>query len=217
MIETEELKYPTDDWTKTIKAGILPIPDTTSSTYNINIGIKGNEALKIQAPNGVKTLMLNGDWSQYTGTLTIPSNITKICFSNQEIPFNIVANHNLEFGITQPTTKTQQSTTAQTLPGLFGTLVSTAQQSTNTNSNLTAGTLKFSGNLSECTGTISFDKSVSKIILSTDNPTFAIGGDSDLVIGVSDLTSNAVTLKSSILNRKGTVTLDESVKTVTLK
>lgn len=217
MEESEETKFPTDDWLQTIKAWILPLPENNTNISDINIGIIGSAPLKIQARGKTNTVRLNGDWSQYTGTLTIPSNITKICFSNQEIPFNIVANHNLEVGITQPTTATQQSTVERTLPGLFGTLVSTTQQSTNANSDLTSGTLKFSGNLSECTGTISFDKSVSKIILSTDNPTFAIGGDSNLVIGISDSGSDAITLKSSILSRKGTITLDESVKTVTLK
>ncbi len=96
MEANDENGFPADDWNQTIKAGILPLNDSSNNVSEINVGVIGTSPLEIKASEKINTIKLNGDWSQYTGILTIPSNITKVCLSEKDVPFGINASHNIE-------------------------------------------------------------------------------------------------------------------------
>ena len=61
--------------------------------------------MKIQAPSTVHELRINGDWSQYSGTITLPKSISKLYVSGKDIPFGIVASQNFEIDVVSPRTK----------------------------------------------------------------------------------------------------------------
>ncbi len=104
MNEEGEKTFPTIDWNRTVKQGILPL-STTLSTVNINAGLIGKQSLKIQSPSTVHELRINGDWSQYSGTITLPKSISKLYVSGKDIPFGIVASQNFEIDVVSPRTK----------------------------------------------------------------------------------------------------------------
>lgn len=174
--------FPTTDWGQTIKMGVLPL-STSTDTAEINIGLIGKRDLKIQSSPNVHSLRINGDWSQYSGTLTLSSNISKVCVSGKDIPFGVIASHDFEI-----------STTNQKVNELY-----------------------ITGDFSKCTSNVSFPENVSKIYLSTDKPAFLIGGNSMLAIGTTNPEITTMTLKSGILNRNSTVSIDTNIKTVSIE
>lgn len=180
MEASDESGFPSDDWAQTIKAGTLPLPESNSNVSEINIGVIGNSSLKVQTPDRVNTVKLNGDWSQYTGVLTIPNNISKICLSDKDLTFGINANHNIEIECDK------------------------------------SDTLNISGDFSKYTGSITFSNKITKIFLQTAEVPFTIGGSSHLSIGTTDPGIDSLTFKSDILKRKGKISIDPNIKTITL-
>lgn len=78
-------------------------------------------------------------------------------------------------------------------------------------------TLNILGDLSKCTGTVSFSNKITKIFVQEDKVPFTIGGNSTISIGTTDPGIDTMKFKSDILNHKGKISVDPTIKTVTIE